>query len=43
MQAFGLVLQARAAEARGAPMEALPLYMRAAKLSDEIGKAFRLR
>lgn len=43
VQAFELVLQARAAEARGAPMEALPLYRRAAKLSLEIGRAFRLR
>lgn len=43
VQAFGLVQQARACEARGDPMAALPLYMRAAKMSDEIGRAFRLR
>ena len=41
--AYDLVQQARAFEAAGAPMDALPLYMRAAKLSDGIAKAYRLR
>ena len=41
--AFDLVMQARAREAAGVPMEALPLYMRAAKLSHGVAKAFRLR
>ena len=43
LKAFELVQQARALEADGEPMQALPLYMRAAKLSEGIAKAYRLR
>ena len=41
--AFQLVMEAKAHEAAGEPMEALPKYMRAAKISEGIAKAYRLR
>ena len=40
--AYALVLEARAKEAGGAPMEALPLYMRAAKVSREVKRMCQL-
>ena len=43
IEAYELVVQARDLEAGGEPMAALPLYMRAAKLSQGIAKAYRLR
>ena len=43
VKAFELIVAARAKEAAGEPMEALPLYMRAKKLSDGIARAYRLR
>ena len=42
VKAFELILEARAKEAAGEPMEALPLYMRAKKLSAGIARAYRL-
>jgi hypothetical protein len=42
VQAFELCQAARALEANGRAMDALPLYMRARKLSRGIAKAFRL-
>lgn len=41
--AYDLVREARAKEAAGLPMEALPLYMRAAKQSPAVAKACQLR
>ena len=43
LKAYEMVQRARELEADGEPMEALPLYMRAAKLSEGIAKAYRLR
>ena len=43
VRAFELVLEARAKEAAGEPMEAVPLYRRAKRLSDGIARAYRLR
>ena len=43
VESFNLILQAQAHEAADRPMDALPLYMKAAKLSDGIAWAYRLR
>jgi hypothetical protein len=43
LRAYGLVREARAKEASGLPMEALPLYMRAATMSHAGAKACQLR
>ena len=43
IKAFELVLAARAREAAGEPMEAVPLYRRARRLSEGIARACRLR
>jgi hypothetical protein len=43
VRAYELVCEARAKEARGETMEALPLYMKAAKMSDDVAKACQLR
>ena len=43
VKAYELLLAARAKEAQGEPMDALPLYMRAAKMSEAIAKACQLR
>ena len=42
VQAYSLVLEARAKEAAGEPMEALPLYMRASKMSREVKRMCQL-
>ena len=42
VEAWTLIQRARECEARGAPMEALPLYMRAKKLSKVVARAYRI-
>lgn len=43
IEAFECILAARAKEAAGEPMDAIPLYKRAKRLSDGIARAYRLR